>query len=384
MKKNISQVVLWSFICWFPSFLYAQADTIKKSSPFTLGVSYIGNSVTNISGGIRQGSVYLGMANLRVSFNTSSAGFWKGGELFLNAANTHGGMPSQTLVGDFQGVSNIEAGDLTYLLELWFKQSFGPISIIAGLQDMNTEFAVSECSGIFLNGSFGVPSTIAHNVPVPIFPLTAIGIQLQWNVQENISAKIAVFDGLPDAFESNPYNLEWNLKTDDGLLTLGEVSYHRSRKNRLDGTYKLGGYYHNHVCHSDEKGNDCATPDYGIYFLADQVLFTRSSDRQLSFFTQIGLSPKEINDNWFYLGFGLNYTGLFPKRTDDVLGVAIAHAGFNNAIRGNETTAELTYMMKMNEHFFIQPDFQYVINPSGTDEKLENAFVGTMRIGINF
>ena len=384
MKKNISQVVLWSFICWFPSFLYAQADTIKKSSPFTLGVSYIGNSVTNISGGIRQGSVYLGMANLRVSFNTSSAGFWKGGELFLNAANTHGGMPSQTLVGDFQGVSNIEAGDLTYLLELWFKQSFGPISIIAGLQDMNTEFAVSECSGIFLNGSFGVHSTIAHNVPVPIFPLTAIGIQLQWNVQENISAKIAVFDGLPDAFESNPYNLEWNLKTDDGLLTLGEVSYHRSRKNRLDGTYKLGGYYHNHVCHSDEKGNDCATPDYGIYFLADQVLFTRSSDRQLSFFTQIGLSPKEINDNWFYLGFGLNYTGLFPKRTDDVLGVAIAHAGFNNAIRGNETTAELTYMMKMNEHFFIQPDFQYVINPSGTDEKLENAFVGTMRIGINF
>jgi porin len=371
-------------LCWFSQGLSAQIDSARKQSPFSLGVSYIGNSVTNITGGIRQGSVYLGMANLRVSFNTASSGLWKGGELFLNAANTHGGMPSAVLVGDFQGVSNIEAGDLTYLHELWFKQSIGPLSVIAGLQDMNTEFAVSEYSGIFLNGSFGVHSTIAHNVPMPIFPLTAIGIQLQWDVRENISTKIAVFDGLPDDFESNPYNLEWNLKPDDGFLTIGEVSYHRSRINGLDGTYKLGAYYHNHVCHADENDNDCATPDYGIYFLADQVLFKGSSDRQLSFFTQVGLSPKHINDNCFYLGFGLNYTGLFQKRTDDVLGLAIAHAGFNNAIRGNETTIELTYMLRVSEHFFIQPDFQFVINPSGTDEKLADALVGTMRVGINF
>jgi porin len=249
---------------------------------------------------------------------------------------------------------------------------------------MNTEYAVSECSGIFLNGSFGVHSTIAHNVPVPVFPLTALGVQLQWNIQKNVSAKVAVFDGLPDGFESNPYNLEWNLKPDDGFLTIGEVSYHRSGKNRLDGTYKLGGYYHNHVCHAEEKGNDCADPDYGIYMLADQVLFKGSSDRQLSCFTQVGLSPKEIDDHWCYIGFGLNYTGLIPERTDDVLGVAIAHAGFNNAIRGNETTAELTYLLKVNEHFFIQPDLQVVINPSGKDEKLANALVGTMRVGINF
>lgn len=384
MKRSRPLVVLLSFICLFPCYLYSQRDSIKKQSPFSLGVSYTGNSVTNISGGIRPGSVYLGMANLRVSFNTTRAGLWKGGEFFLNAANTHGGVPSATFVGDFQGVSNIEAGNLTYMHELWFRQSVGNFTVIAGLQDMNTEFAVSECSGIFLNGSFGVHSTIAHNVPVPIFPLTAVGVQLQWNIRENISTKIAVFDGLPDGFESNPYNLEWNLKPSDGFLTIGEVSYHRSRINGLDGTYKLGGYYHNHVCHADTFGIDCVTPDYGIYFLADQVLFKGVSDRQLSFFTQVGLSPKQINDNCFYLGFGLNYTGLFPKRTDDVLGLAIAHAGFNNAIRGNETTAELTYLLKVNEHFFIQPDFQYVINPSGTDEKLANALVGTMRVGINF
>jgi porin len=384
MKKSIPLVALLSFICWVPYNLYAQPDSIKKQSPFSLRVSYVGNSVTNLKGGIKPGTVYLGMANLRASFNTASAGFWSGGELFINVANTHGGMPSAILVGDFQGVSNIEAGDLTYLYELWFKQLIGPICVIAGLQDMNAEFAVSESSGIFLNGSFGVPSTIAHDVPAPIFPLTALGIHLKWDIQENISVKIAVFNGLPDDFESNPYNFQWNIKPDDGFLTISEVSYHRNRINGLDGTYKLGGYYHSHVCNTNDKRNDCATPNYGIYFISDQVLLKRSSQRQLSLFTQVSLSPKQTNDNCFYFGLGLNFTGLFSKRTGDVLGMAVAHAGFNNTIRGNETTLEVTYQLKMNEHFFIQPDFQYIINPSGTDNKIANALVLTMRAGINF
>lgn len=384
MKKILQLFVLLCFICLFTGNIAAQNDSLKKQSPFSLGLSYIGNSVTNISGGIRQGTVYLGMANLRVSFNTTLAGFWKGGEFFMNAANTHGGMPSSALIGDFQGVSNIEAGDLTYLHELWFKQSIGAVRVIAGLQDMNTEFAVSEGSGIFLNGSFGVHSTIAHNVPVPIFPLTALGVQLQWDILENLSTKMAVFDGLPDDFASNPYNLEWNLKPDDGFLTLGEVSYHQSRANGRDGTYKLGCYYHNHVCRADQKGSECAAPDYGIYFLADQILFKRSSGSQMSFFTQVGVSPKQINDNYLYFGAGLNCTGPFKNRMEDVVGLAVAHACFSQTIRGNETTLELTYLLKVNGHFFVQPDFQYIINPSGTDKQLASALVGTLRAGINF
>ena len=42
-----------------------------------------------------------------IGFDTEKANFWKGGELFINAANTHGGEPSASFIGDYQVASNI-------------------------------------------------------------------------------------------------------------------------------------------------------------------------------------------------------------------------------------------------------------------------------------
>jgi len=93
----------------------AQVDSIKKTPPFSFEASYIGDVVSNFSGGIKKGTTYLGLANIKASFNTETANFWKGGKAYLNIGNTHGGEPSTNLIGDFQGVSNIEAGNLTFM-----------------------------------------------------------------------------------------------------------------------------------------------------------------------------------------------------------------------------------------------------------------------------
>lgn len=85
-------------------------------------------------GGIKTGTVYLGMANLKISFDTKGAKLWKGGQLFINGAVTHGKSPSELLVGDFQAVSNIDAGDHIYIHELWYKHQFKQFEIIFGLQ----------------------------------------------------------------------------------------------------------------------------------------------------------------------------------------------------------------------------------------------------------
>jgi hypothetical protein len=41
-------------------------------------------------------------------------------------------------------------------------------------------------------------------LPVPIFPLTSIGMQFHYLFSEKIIAKFALFDGLPDEFDKNP------------------------------------------------------------------------------------------------------------------------------------------------------------------------------------
>ena len=132
MKKIVLACALLSVI-FLP--LSAQDSTKTKEEAFTFEASYIGDNINNLSGGIKRGSSYLGMANLRVLFDTQNAGLWKGGSFYLNAANTHGATPSADMLGDVQVVSNIDAGDHTYVQELGFKQTIGRVELIAGLQD---------------------------------------------------------------------------------------------------------------------------------------------------------------------------------------------------------------------------------------------------------
>jgi len=351
---------------------WAQGSAGEKKSSFSFSASYTGDIVSNFLGGIKKGTSYLGLANVDGRFDTGAAGLWKGGEAFANIGNTHGGEPSADLVGDFQGVSNIEAGNRSFLYELWYKQNLGKFDITVGLQDLNINFAANEDGNLFTNSSFGIHSSIADNITCPIFPLTALGIHVQWNVTNTFVWKVAVFDGTPDDFSCNPYNLNWKLSENQGFLAVSESQLSESLIKGKTGCYKLGVYYHQH--------NDTINVEQqngGFYFVGDQQLTDK-----LSIFSQIGLSPKNKNKNNHYYSLGFSYKGLFNKRPDDQCGIAMAHAGIHDNTIGSETTVELAYRFSITKNIYIKPDIQYIINPAGTDMRLDNALVGFVRFGV--
>lgn len=366
--------------------LRAQDDTLTHSHPIIYSASYTGDFVNNLFGGIKRGSAYLGMANLSVGFDTEKAKMWNGGELYVNLANTHGFKPSVKLIGDFQIASNIEAGNLTYLHELWYKHTFRKIVLITGLQDLCNEFLSSENAALFLNSSFGVPSNIANNIPISIFPLTSIGVQAHLNVSKNFIIKFALFDGMPTDWFDNPHNIAWHLSKKDGFITFSEISYNNLLLES-DGTYKLGYCFHNkefvNTIPENNKYIENAPSNYSFYFVADQTIINFKNSKKLSFFFQGSMSPKLINENYYYTGMGLNFKGLMSKRPNEIMGLGIAHAGFENAIV-NETVIELTYMFEMNRNIYIQPDIQYIINPAATASKLKNAILANIRLGMSF
>ncbi len=365
--------------------LFGQNEISTLKSPFTFEASYNGDLFINTTGGIKRGACYLGKANLQISFDTEDAKFWKGGQLFINGANTHGSDPTADLAGDFQGVSNVETGNWTYLYELWYRQTFGNLSVTIGLQDLNSEFASSKNAGLFLNGSFGIHSTIADNLPSPIFPLTAFGAQLQYRLSNKITAKVIVFDGCPDDLEKNPHNLKWDIKKEDGLLSVYELTFNDSIFKNMPGTFKIGSYFHNHITViNQETENQEVSNNYGFYMVADQLIYKNLKGQQISLFTQASMSPYQKNDNWYYVGLGCNFQGLFKKRMDDIVGFAIAHAGFKNKIYSHETTFEMEYKAQLNDNLFLQPGVQYIIHPSGTSARLDNALLTSFRIGFNF
>jgi porin len=363
-------------------------DTIyygNKANPFTYEAAYVGEFAGNVSGGIKRGMVYLGMASIIVNTKTGNLGIWDGGEFFINGACTHGGTPSATLIGDFQVASNIEAGNRIYLHELWYKQTFGISEFLIGLQDLNAEFIVSEIGGTFLNSSFGIPSLISDNIPVSIFPLTALGITVKFHFNENFIFQAAVYDGMPESTEENQYNLNWKLKNDDGASLFGEVQLAAEILN-LPGTIKAGGYYHSCLKEKDEESASIETifnKNYGFYLIADQKLW-ESNNSSFDMFVQLTMSPKNINAHNYYFGCGINYSGIFDDSGADIFGLAFANAGFHDYLVNSETTIETFYKLIVNENIFIQPDLQFIINPAGADEKLDNALAAFVRFGFNF
>ena len=367
-------MIIGAYVLLSLNTVQGQNDSTKRELPFSFEASYIGDVVRNFSGGIKKGTTYLGLANLKVGFDTESANWWKGGSFFVNVGNTHGGEPSATFVGDFLGVSNIEAGNLTFMYELWYKQNFGRFDITLGLQDLNADFAVSENGALFTNSSFGIHSNIADNVTTAIFPLTALGANVQWNISDAFLWQAAIFDGTPDDFATNPYNTDWKLSKNQGFLAISEFQINKSLLKGKTGSYKFGVYYHEH-----NDTIEVQQRNGGFYFVGDQQITNK-----LSVFSQIGLSPRKTNLNNSYFSVGLNYNGLLKSRPADQLGVAVAYAGFNNAAIASEMAIELTYKFEINKNIYLKPDIQYIINPAGTGAKLNDALVGFIRFGIDF
>ena len=74
---------------------------------------------------------------------------------------------------------------------------------------------------------------------------------------------------------------------------------------------------------------------------------------------------------------------LFKER-DDVFGIALTSALLSDESKKHETVIELTYKCQIIDQLFIQPNLQYIINPAGTEEKLNNALVAGLRFGFEF
>lgn len=365
--------------------VFSQTENESMTSAFQLSATYKGDFVHNFTGGISSGSTYLGLADLFLAFDTEKAGLWKGGELLIHGANTHGGEPTAELVGDFQGISNIEAGNHTFLYELWFRQKFFNITATVGLQDLNVEFANSEVSALFLNSSFGINSVIATNIAAPIFPVTKPGVTVSADISERLTLKSALYKGCPIDFEANPYNLNWNANYQDGLLFITESQYSwtdaRERSNLLKG-----GFFFHQYCPEDDMvydRSDHLLKDHGVYLVGEhQLSLTENEGQGLKIFYQGAFSPG--NDNFGYFGAGFSYAGLLSSKGSDILGIAFANGMRDDRCGKNEVSYELSYKVQLTEQIYLQPDVQYVVHPGGTESRLNNATVGLLRLGMEF
>jgi porin len=377
---------------------------ILEGKGLSLDMVFTGDFVTNHSGGLKTNSdvethiSYLSNTDLLVNVDTEKAGFWKGGIFHGHFFNHHGANPTEDYIGDLQFVDNIESEEKTKVYELWYEHTFDlngtNLSMLIGQHDLNSEFNITEYGLLFLQSSFGFNNEISNNIPVSNFPVAALGFRIKWEPTESLYLMVEISDGDPG---KNDCGLHWTLDSKEGFLSFYELGYHFGNKEEsrtMPGTCKFGWWYHtdefDDVRDMDVGGNPRQHSDnYGIYFIADQMLFPGKGKQGLGAFFQVGVVPEDRNEVDFYIGGGIHCRGLIPSRDDDIFGLAVAHASISEDLRDvekmdrHETTIEATYRAKVFPFLTVQPGVQVVFNP-GADSSLDNAIVSILRVQIHF
>jgi len=379
-KKGIIIILFVSFI-----FVNSKNAEAQKKGNFSdvldFNVSYTGDLVYNLKGGIKTGSTYLGLLNFDFYFDTEKAGLWNNGSFFVRLSDTHGRSLSENYIGDFQVSSNIDGGKNLYFQELWYSHKFRQFLFILGIQDLNVEFANSNCGGLFINSSFGIMPTLATNANAPIFPMTTPGFTFKWDINERWIWENAFYYGQPLDAGTKLINFEWNSEDKDGGLFISEIQHSVGSDTEHPSFLKLGTYvHHRHISADNNEGVVVDKYIRGIYAISDLNLWN-SGNKSLDAFFQIGFCPNHSVDVDYYLGGGASYTGLFSRKNRDVAGIAVNVLHFN--LRDDsEAVAELTYQYNFTSNIYVQPDLQYVINPMGAEQNLNNSFVGFLRFGF--
>ena len=127
--------------------------------------------------------------------------------------------------------------------------------------------------------------------------------------------------------------------------------------------------------------------DYGTYFLMDQSITDR-----LSIFARYGVANSHVRNVGSNISAGFAVKGLIPRRSNDKFGIAMtrvnagdeyktSQASAGTKVKDNETVLEANYRIEVMPGLAVQPDYQYVMNPSFVNN---NAHVVAARFEFNF
>ena len=363
------------------------------------------------TGGADQGVIADGFVNIALDLDLERiTGFWKDATLHANALYIYGDSLSERYVGDFSNTSNLAGYNSVRLQELWLEQSFWTkrASLKLGLIAVDTEFFTSNTASLFINGTFGAFTLIGANFTnAPVYPLASPGIRFHIAPTSNFYFQGGVFnvDSGSDPAGNDDAGTHFHINAADGAFVILEAGYllNQSPNDRgLAGTYKVGAFFQDgqYTTWSSQAAAALGTgrlssngTNYAVYGVIDQEIYKHGAE-DISAFARGGFASSRYSFVDGYVDAGFNFTGFIPGRPDDVAGVAAAcsliSSDFSDAqaLQGaprstSETAIEATYKIQVAPWLSIQPDVQYIINPSGVTGS-RDAFVAGFRTTVAF
>ena len=382
-------------------------------------VTYIGETLGNLSGGLKRGAVYEDRFNFALDIDFEKLAGVKQLALHANIFQIDGGGLSRGSLLNYLDVSGIEALPTTRLYEFWLEQKWGTkLALRAGQLAADSEFMTAKYTDVFTNASLGWPAGFSLNMPSggPSPPLAAMGARLRGDVNDNLTLIGGIFNGdtagpgPDDPQLRNRYGI--NFRVNDPPLVLGEAQFLWNGKKGdpgLDGKLKLGFWRHFGIFQDqrfDDGGRSLASAassgvpatlrgDYGVYGAFEQKLYRVGSDddRGIGVFARATYSPPDRNLADLYADTGVEFIGLSDQRPKDKFGFAAAYAHVSPRVRAldgdyqqvlgpawpvRRFEALLTgvYQYEVRAGWTLQPNLQYIWHPGGGASSPTGPFAG--------
>jgi porin len=364
-------------------------DTLTQRG-ITPSISYTADVLGNPVGGLRQGSAYAGQLNADLTFDLGKLAGLDGLTFDISGNWASGTDLSTDDIGNFFIVAQAFAGDRVRLYTLYLDQSLfeGRLDIKVGRFAPGDDFLSWPEYTFFVNIALN-PAVFATQVNVPGFtaaPIGTWGARVRAKPVETFTATIGMYYSDPSR------DLGSTAGIDLGYLAMAEFAYLHNRgkgAGGLPGNYRFGGYYDSNRYPTFRDSQTFRLGNWGVYLLADQIVYREGgtdSQRALALFGALVAAPRQsINTIPLFASGGLVYRGLLPSRRKDITGLAAYVGAFSRDLPGQsvETVLELTHTMPLTPWLTLQPDIQYIINPSGRSST-NNALVIGVQIMIQF
>jgi porin len=413
------------------------ARTRLQDAGIDFGISDVAETLSNLTGGIRQLTIYQGLLTLSLNLDLEKLVQWPGASFYTDGYQISGRGLSRSAIGNLLAVSTIEALPSTRLHDLWLQQEFldRQASLRVGQIALDDEFYISQYSAIFINSTFGCPDILSTDLPSggPCYPFSVPGARLRTAPTTDLTFSAAAFNGNPappGAVEPQLRNSSGTnfLIGEGGSLVVTEMAYSFDPEpisSLLLSDVKLGGWYHTadfHDLRRDSLGRSLADPmttgipaihqgNFGLYLVFDKMLWRRpdTATEGLAAFVRVGYAPPNRNLISLEVDAGLTFKGLLPGRELDVLGVAASYGrigdagrldrgavlftGIERPIRDYEAVLEVTYQARVAPWWILQPDLQLIFHPGGhisaplpapATQAIPNALVLGLRSSITF
>lgn len=369
----------------------AEGAEVSGARAVEASIAYTADVIAVLRGGNDASPRYLDNLDLVADGDLERLVGWKGARAHVYLVNNLGRRPNDA-AGTLQGLDNIEVPQARLrLYEAWIEQDLGHgAGLLLGLFDLNSEFYVTDSSGLLLAPAFGIGTELAatgSNGP-SIFPSTALAARLRLRLGGQGYVRIALFNaraGVPGDDGGVDFSF------DEGLLMIAEAG--------LEGRGKLafGAWRYSlrqdDLRQLDPAGDPLRRRGQGVYMAAEYPLM-EDGTRILTAFFRGGVTDGRTT---FFTGSwqaGLLVEGVIAGRPDSQLSLGVAQAGLSRRFRYNlrdagmvpsrtETGFELTFSDRLAPFLVVQPDLQYVRHPGG-NARARDVIAGGVRITFEF